>query len=494
MRFFVLRCLFRCRNVSEAVTCRHMSMARPQNSVNSSTIYPRLDSVDLSDETAECDAALKELNFKDHRDAYQFKTTWEIIRALTILSMCSVNYLVDNSLSMMKWIQRASGVRGLRIFLKPVLYNQFVGGESTTEIRACVRRLAETGMRAMLAATMEEDVGEGGDENVYDSNCERILESIEIVTEEDTRSPMIQLKLSGLLSADLLAALGNIYTTSPDKVRLISSLSQEITGQNMHEPQLDVLGDKKKMALSKALERFKRICLAAQRKAVKVLVDAEYTYLNPGLSALTLAAVAAFNRDSSIVWNTYQCYLKNAQCKVEEEMKIILEDFGCHFGAKVVRGAYMVQEINRAEKLQIESPVCESFAATSETYDYVISFLLNKNSQLGLKCQFIIASHNEESIKLAVKRMDELKIDKQSDGICFGQLYGMCDYISNPLANAGYAVYKSIPFGTIDEVLPYIARRAIENKSVIEGGRKELSLLKKELSRRTLGTFKFKAS
>lgn len=43
---------------------------------------------------------------------------------------------------------------------------------------------------------------------------------------------------------------------------------------------------------------------------VRVLVDAEYTYMNPALSLVTLAMMKKFNKDGVWIWNTYQCYLK----------------------------------------------------------------------------------------------------------------------------------------------------------------------------------------
>lgn len=473
-----------------AVNSRCMSMARRQNSIYPSSIYPRLQSVDLQDDgpptppnkNSEISA---EIDFENHVDAFRNKTTWEIVRALTVLKMCSVNAIVDNSLAMMRWVDRVCGRRMLRILFKPTFYNQFVGGETTDEIRSCVRRLAETNMRAMLAATMEEDIGEGGDENVYQNNCQRILESIEIATAEDTRSPMIQLKLSGLLPADLLVILGNRYSSSHDKVKLIKAISHGLSGNEIDvSPFLDIIDEKKREHLTRAVKRLKTISLEAKNRGVKVLVDAEYTYLNPGLSLLTLAAVCAFNQEWPVIWNTYQCYLKDAQQKVDDESGVVLNDFKAYFGAKVVRGAYMVQERSRAEKLQIADPVCEDYDATGKNYNNIISQLLKKTSDIGSRCQFIVASHNEESIKLVLKRMYDLNIDKERGGVCFGQLYGMCDQVTNPLANAGYAVYKSIPFGTVDEVLPYLARRAIENQSVLEGARKEKTLLNKELRRR----------
>lgn len=43
---------------------------------------------------------------------------------------------------------------------------------------------------------------------------------------------------------------------------------------------------------------------------MRVLVDAEYTYINPALSLITMAMMAQCNRQEPWIWNTYQCYLK----------------------------------------------------------------------------------------------------------------------------------------------------------------------------------------
>ena len=52
------------------------------------------------------------------------------------------------------------------------------------------------------------------------------------------------------------------------------------------------------------------------------------------------------------------------------------------------------------------------------------------------------------------------------------------------LASAGYNVYKSVPFGPLSTLLPYFARRAAENRVVLQGTRKEQELLRAELERR----------
>lgn len=52
------------------------------------------------------------------------------------------------------------------------------------------------------------------------------------------------------------------------------------------------------------------VCFKASVNKVRVLVDAEYTYVNPALTLVTMAMMKKFNKDGAWIWNTYQCYLK----------------------------------------------------------------------------------------------------------------------------------------------------------------------------------------
>ena len=47
----------------------------------------------------------------------------------------------------------------------------------------------------------------------------------------------------------------------------------------------------------------------------------------------------------------------------------------------------------------------------------------------------MVASHNEDTIRFAIKMMEELNIKPEDKVICFGQLLGMCDQLSFPLGS-----------------------------------------------------------
>lgn len=85
---------------------------------------------------------------------------------------------------------------------------------------------------------------------------------------------------------------------------------------------------------------------------------------------------------------------------------------------------------------------------------------------------------------LSNDRMEELGLHPTDRQVYFGQLLGMCDQISFPLGQAGFPVYKYVPYGPVMEVLPYLSRRAQENSGLMKGAQRERQLLWQELMRR----------
>ena len=60
----------------------------------------------------------------------------------------------------------------------------------------------------------------------------------------------------------------------------------------------------------------------------------------------------------------------------------------------------------------------------------------------------------------------------------------MCDYVSYPLADAGYLIHKAVPYGPVMEVIPYLIRRAQENTHAIKGADFERKVLAGEIRNR----------
>jgi proline dehydrogenase len=151
-----------------------------------------------------------------------------------------------------------------------------------------------------------------------------------------------------------------------------------------------------------------------------------------------------------------------------------------HIGAKLVRGAYMEKERERAAQMGYPSPIQPTKEKSDEDYNRALTLCIDNISVMGL----CAGTHNEDSSALLVKLMAEKKLDAADPRIYFSQLYGMSDHISFNLSLNGYNVAKYVPYGPVKEVLPYLIRRAQENTSVKGQTGRELSLIIKEQKRR----------
>lgn len=280
------------------------------------------------------------------------------------------------------------------------------------------------------------------------------------------------------------------------------------------------------------LARAQELAAAARKERVTIMVDAEQTYLQPAIDAVGTSAMRQFNRPHSALWrapellhldaletgskgsalwpynpastaatrngrhgaqseepcypavyNTYQAYLRDCPSRVSLGMTRARRD-GYLFGAKLVRGAYMLQERARAEERGYNDPIHSDIASTHTCYHACANEILTQAVAHG-RGEVMIASHNEGSVAYMVGRIQELGLQPRTCGVFFGQLLGMCDFVTLSLGRAGYAAYKYVPYGPVQGVLPYLIRRAQENSDLVAGGvAKELRMLRQELGRR----------
>ncbi|WP_445747315.1 proline dehydrogenase family protein [Polaribacter sp.] len=226
--------------------------------------------------------------------------------------------------------------------------------------------------------------------------------------------------------------------------------------------------------------RFHKACKTAQEKNVPILIDAEESWMQDAADALIEDLMETYNKDKAIVFNTLQMYrhdrmdyLKKVYAKAQEK--------GYHIGMKVVRGAYMEKERERAEEKGYRSPICDTKKDTDDNYDAAIKFIMEHP-----KMALFAGTHNENSSYLLMELANKYQIEKNDKRMWFGQLFGMSDHISFNLAREGYNVAKYLPFGPVRDVMPYLIRRAEENTSVAGQTSRELNLLTTERKRRKL--------
>ena len=77
----------------------------------------------------------------------------------------------------------------------------------------------------------------------------------------------------------------------------------------------------------------------------------------------------------------------------------------------------------------------------------------------------MVATHNESTVKFVLSKISEFKKDRSQ--IYFGQLLGMADHLTFTLAAHKFQAYKYIPYGPVDEVMPYLIRRTQENSTLL---------------------------
>lgn len=371
-----------------------------------------------------------------------------------------------------------------------------------------------------------------------ESQCEKNLEiffkAIEAVANTTGNTGFAAIKLTALGRPRLLMKLSKIidYMRSIENSNGHSALQvkAESLGEllerfnNLKQSDINPLDEDEEEMLCNLMRRVNRIgAYASQVGGARCMIDAEQTYMQPAINMIAMELMRNYNKREPIIFNTYQCYLKSAFAQATSDLATARRE-NFFFGAKLVRGAYMDQERARAAKLGYEDPINESFEATSVMYEKTLRFLMGEierelkfahlappasmlggatapasasqmmgtasatsdadlrlNATNSRRISIMVASHNEETVRFALKQMEQRGIKPWHRLICFGQLYGMCDHVSFMLGQSGYSVYKYTPYGPVEEVLPYLGRRAIENHGFLSKLERERSLLAREI-------------
>ncbi|TXD75752.1 proline dehydrogenase family protein [Algoriphagus ratkowskyi] len=385
------------------------------------------------------------ISFENLKVAFASKSDAELKRMYLVFALLN-NKLVSNLGIAMTKIGFALHLP-IKGIMKQTMFGHFCGGETITESTAAAQKLAEYGVESTLDYSVEGD----GDEASYDETCAEILKTID-KAENQTSLPFAVFKVTGLGDYRLMT-----------KVQAGEILSQD-----------------ESLAFDRMKNRVDQLCHAAFQKGIKILVDAEESWFQDTIDAMAYEAMEKYNRETCTVYNTYQMYRHDmlARLKAAEEVAKVN---GYVLGAKLVRGAYMEKEGERAAEMGYASPIQPNKLATDTDYNLGVEFCISNGVYL------VSGSHNEESNQLVVRLIEKHGIAKDSDRVFFAQLYGMSDNISFNLADAGYRVLKYVPYGPVEKVMPYLMRRASENSSIAGQSSREFSMIKKEIKRRKSG-------
>jgi proline dehydrogenase len=336
--------------------------------------------------------------------------------------------------------------------IRKTLFKQFVGGETLEETAGVAKTLDSFGVKVILDYGVE---GKEGEE-AFDTATEEFMRVIRYASTQ-TNIPFISIKVTGLARFGLLQTLN-------EAPRLRSGI---------HDNEFE------RDEWNMVRERMYAICELAAEKKVGVLIDAEESWIQDPVDRLCIEMMQVFNKTVPVVYNTVQLYRHDRLSFLKMSHSIARQQ-GFVLGLKLVRGAYMEKERARAREMGYDSPIQPDKASADNDFNAAVRYCLENLSDIAV----VIASHNEESNRLAAATMDELGISHKHPHVHFSQLYGMSDHITFNMAKAGFEVSKYLPFGPIRDVIPYLMRRAQENSSVSGQTGRELTLIQRELQRR----------
>ena len=382
------------------------------------------------------------ISFENTENAFKSKSDGDLNRSYWLFKLIGNPLLVAAGAAFGPLALKV-GFKGL---IKATIFRQFVGGENINDCSRTIDHLARFNIGTILDYSVE---GKESEED-FEHCVQETIGAIE-KAKGNVNIPFCVFKVTGLARFALL---------------------EKVSAENP-------LSSQEQAEWERVRARVHKISSAASQAAQPLFVDAEESWIQPAIDALANENMAEFNKNSVIVYNTFQLYR-------HDRLQYLITSYekaksgAYHLGAKLVRGAYMEKERARALSNNYPSPIQATKEKTDADYDTALKFCIDHLDRMAV----CAGTHNEKSSAYLVKLLNEKGISTNDTRVCFSQLLGMSDHISFNLSLSAYNVAKYVPYGPVAEVLPYLIRRARENTSVKGQTGRELSLIMKEKKRR----------
>ena len=386
----------------------------------------------------------EKIHFDDTRVAFRAKSDRELRRAYYLFSMLKYPTLVEVGKALTRlalWLHLP-----IKPIIKSTVFDHFCGGETMKECEDTLSHLSEHGVEVILDYSVEGDVTT----DVLDDTQKVALALVDEAQHVDG-IPFTVFKPSGLIRFGLL-----------EKIQAGKELSEA-----------------EKAEWERAKVRIEEVVRKSAECDIPLLIDAEESWIQDPVDELIQELMRRYNKERAIVYNTLQMYRHDRLAYLKELYQDAVEH-KYFVGIKIVRGAYMEKERERAKEMKYPDPIQPTKAATDADYNAAFRFIIEHLDRMAI----VAGTHNEDSSQLGVDLLEEFGVDRKDKRVYFSQLFGMSDHISFNLADHGFNVVKYLPFGPVRFVMPYLFRRAEENTSVEGQAGRELTLLSKEWRRR----------
>ncbi|MGB5005790.1 MAG: proline dehydrogenase family protein [Ferruginibacter sp.] len=403
----------------------------------------------------------KNISFENTEYAFAPKTNAGLKQARFLYGIMGKSWLVNAALKItplaIKW-----QVPFTKTLIRKTIFKQFVGGETLEETAKVAGKLEKYNVQVILDYGVEGKEGEANFEHARDE-FKKVID----YAATQANIPFMSVKVTGFARFSLLEKLDAKMKTLP------GTLMKRYLGA------VETLSDPEKEEWHNIRFRIQQLCEAGSKKNIGVLIDAEETWIQEPVDALVLLMMDVFNKEKSVIYNTIQLYRHDRLQFLKDSYTAAVER-NFIFGIKLVRGAYMEKERNRAAAMNYPSPIQPDKASCDRDFNASVAFCIEHLDKIAV----VVASHNEYSNLYTTQLLDEKGLSHNHPHVHFSQLFGMSDNITFNLAHAGFSVSKYLPFGPIKDVIPYLMRRAQENSSVSGQTSRELILINKELQRR----------